>query len=209
MKAIILAAGEGIRIREVFPDTPKGLIPVKGKPIVERLIAQYRDFEVLLNVRAGDAERFRYLGIPLLIEDRPLGNAGAVKFFIKELGDTFIVTHTDIYSDLDPQRLVKAHKDVATMVVKNIAGPKDFGVITYKGNLVTGFSRQRLVNCGIYVFSGDVINYIGDGFQDFDKDLFPKLIADSKLRFYCHEGKWKDIGRLEYWKKVRKNGIET
>lgn len=204
MKVIILAAGEGTRTKEIFPDTPKGLIPVEGKPIAEHLIEQYKDFEVVLNVRASDTARFKYLNIPLLVEDTPLGNAGAIKFFIKELGSIFIATHVDTYSDFDPHKLVKAHKDIATMVVKDIAEPKEFGVITYENDLVTGFTRKRLINCGIYLFSREVVNYIEDGFQDFDRNLFPKLMAQHKLRFYKHEGMWHDIGRVEYWRKEGK-----
>ena len=67
-------------------------------------------------------------------------------------------------------------------------------------DLVSGFTRERLVNCGIYVFSREVVNYIGDGFQDFDRDLFPKLIAQRKLHFYRHQGLWRDIGGVEYWR---------
>lgn len=209
MKVVILAAGEGTRIKEIFPDTPKGLVPVKGRPIVEHLVEQYKDFEVLLNVRARDEAKFKYLGIPLLVEDTPLGNAGAVKFFIKELGGQFIATHVDTYSDLDPRKLIRAHKDIATMAVKDIAGPKEFGVITYNENLVTGFTRERFVNCGVYLFSKEVVNYIGEGFQDLDKDLFPKLIAQQRLHFYKHEGKWHDIGRPDYWKNCKENGGRT
>ena len=204
MKAIILAAGEGTRMKEIFADTPKGLIPIGGKPIVEHLLEQYKDFEVLLNVRSHDAEKFKYLGVPLLEEDTPLGNAGAIKFFIKELGSKFVATHTDIYSDLNPRILEKAHKGVATMAAKDISESKDFGVVTHAGDVVTGFTRERLVNCGVYVFSKEVAKYIGNGFQDLDRDLFPKLIAKRKLHFYRHEGDWCDIGRADYWSKEGK-----
>ena len=204
MKVIILAAGEGRRMKEVFPDTPKGLIPVEGKPIIEYLVEQYKDFEVLLNVRSREADRFKYLGLPLLEEETPLGNAGAIKYFIKELGDKFIAVHTDVYSDIDPHELKKAHKGVATMTVKDLADPKDFGVVTHTGDLVTGFTRERLVNCGMYVFSREIADYITDGFQDLDRDLFPKLIGKQKLHFYRHEGKWNDVGRAEYWRKEKK-----
>lgn len=204
MKIIILAAGEGTRMKELFPGTPKGLIPVKSKPIVEHLIEQCKGLQVYLNVQTGDADKFRYLGVPLLEEDRPIGNAGAIKFFIKELGDRFIAIHVDALSDLNPRKLTKAHRGIATMVVKDTSKPKDFGVITYEGDLVTGFTRERLTNCGMYAFSKEIIDFIGEGFQDLDKDVFPKLISKQKLFFYRHTGKWQDIGRVEYWKGDKK-----
>lgn len=201
MKVIILAAGEGTRTRKFFPDTPKALIPVKGKPMVEHLIDQYKDFDILINVRAKDADRFKYLKLPLLAEEPPLGNAGAIKYFSKDLGDTFIATHTDTYSDLDPKKLIDAHQGCATMVVKDISSPKDFGIVTHEDRLITGFTRNRLINCGIYSFSRGVFDYIGNGFQDFDRDLFPGLIKKKRLYLYEHKGIWEDIGSEEYWKK--------
>ena len=66
MKVIILTAGEGTRTKKFFPDTPKALIPVKGRPIIEHLIAQYKSFDILLNVRREDADKFKYLKLPLL-----------------------------------------------------------------------------------------------------------------------------------------------
>lgn len=202
MKVIILAAGEGTRTKKFFPDTPKPLIPFKGKPMIEHLIAQYKEFDILINVRAEDASKFKYLKLPLLIEKTPLGNAGAIRYFSKELGDNFIATHTDVYTDLNPKRLIDAHEGYATMVVKDISPPKSFGVITHEDRLITGFTRKRLINCGIYSFSREVIGYIGSGFQDFDSDLFPKLIKDKKLYLYEHKGIWEDVGSEEYLSKV-------
>lgn len=204
MKVVILAAGEGTRTRKIFPGTPKGLIKVTGRPVIEYIIEQYKGFEVLVNVRAQDAKRFEYLKLPLLVENEPLGNAGAVKYFSNKLGDNFLATHIDVLSDLDPKRLVSSHKGCATITVKDLSKPKNFGVITHEDGLVTGFTRQRLINCGIYAFSKDVVQYIGEGFQDFDKDLFPRLIKERKLRFYEHKGAWEDIGTEEYWKRREK-----
>ena len=98
MKVILLAAGQGTRTKKLFPDIPKALIPIKGKPAIEYIIEQCKGFDVMLNVRGKDAEKFKYLGLPLLIENTPLGNAGAVKYFSKDLGDKFIATHVDVLS---------------------------------------------------------------------------------------------------------------
>lgn len=203
MKVIILGAGEGTRTRKIFPDIPKALIPVKGKPIIEYIIAVYKGFEVFVNVRKKEADKFKYLNLPLLIEKTPLGNAGAVKYFSKELGNRFIATHVDILTDLDPKKLTGAHQGYATMTVKDLSEPKNFGVITHKDSLVTGFTRKRLINCGIYSFSKEVVKYIGSGFQDFDKDLFPRLIEAKKLYFYEHKGLWEDAGTEAYWAKKK------
>jgi len=167
---------------------------------MELLIEQYKGFDILLNVKESEAESFKYLKLPLLIEKAPLGNAGAVKHFIKELGDRFIATHVDVHSDLDPNELTKAHRGIATMTVKDFSEPKSFGVVTHEDGVVTGFTRKRLVNCGIYSFTKDVVKHIGEGFQDFDKDLFPRLIKEKALYLYEHKGSWEDIGTASYWK---------
>jgi mannose-1-phosphate guanylyltransferase len=203
MKVIILGAGEGTRTRKFFPDIPKALIPLQGRPMIERLIEQYKGFDILVNVRAQDADKFKYLKLPLLIEESPLGNAGAIKYFSRKLGDRFIATHVDIHTDLDPRRLAEAHQGYATMTVKDFAEPKSFGVVTHDGSLVTGFTRKRLINCGIYSFSREVRDYIGEGFQDFDKDLFPRLIAEKKLYLYEHKGMWEDVGTESYWSRSK------
>lgn len=195
MKVIILAAGAGTRTKALYPNTPKPLIPFNGKPIIEHIIDQFKDFDILLNVRAQDVSKFKYLKLPLLIEEKPIGNAGAIKYFSKKLGDHFIAIHTDTYSDLDPALLVNAHQGYATMVVKDLSNPKDFGVVAHEHRLITAFTRKRLVNCGIYSFTSKIFPYIGEGFQDVDNDLFPKLITDRKLYLYEHKGLWQDISR--------------
>lgn len=199
MKVIILAAGKGTRMKKLFPDTPKALIPVRGKPIMEHIIKQFAGFEILLNVSGKEAKAFKYLKLPLLIEETPLGNAGAIKYFSKELGNSFVAIHTDTYSDLNPKDLVNAHQGYVTMTVKDLSKPKDFGVVAHEDRLITGFTRKRLINCGIYSFSKEAVQFIGDGFQDVDKDLFPKLIREKKLFLYEHKGTWEDAGRQEYW----------
>ncbi len=202
MNVIILAAGEGTRTKKIFPGIPKPLIPIRGRPVIEHIIELYKGFDVLLNVRAKDKAKFKYLKLPILAEETPLGNAGAVKYFLKELGEKFIATHTDTYTDINAKKLVASHKGLATMVVKDISEPKAFGIVTHERDLVTGFTRKRLVNCGIYCFSREVVDYIGDGFQDFDKDLFPKLVKNAKLHIYEHKGLFEDMGTEEYWNKT-------
>lgn len=209
MKLVILAAGEGTRTKKLFPHTPKPLIPVNGRPVIEHIIDQFRDFEILVNVRAKDADRFRCLNLPLLLEAKPLGNAGAIKHFSKDLGRRFLAVHTDTYSDLNPKKLVESHRGYATMVVKDLSKPKELGVVTYENRLITGFTRKRFINCGIYSFTSDMLDYIGKGFQDLDNDVFPALIKDKKLYLYEHKGLWEDIGREEYWldlTKIRVSG---
>ena len=219
MKAMILAAGEGKRIKSLFPDMPKPLIPLKGKPLIEYLIEllQKAGTEVLLNIKESQVDRFKYLKLPLLIEDTPLGNAGAIKKFAGQLDDTFLVLHSDIYTDIDINALIKTHQNfvgtnsicasspgaLMTMTVKRLDDGKNYGIVLHEKGKVIGFTRDRLINCGIYVCNKKILKYIGGGFQDLDKDLFPKLLKDKKLFVYMHKGIWCDVGTPDEYSKCK------
>ena len=195
MKAMILCGGAGTRTKEKYPDTPKALIPYKDKPMLEHHLEKLRRFDILLNVRAEDAKHFRKYKLPLLIETHPIGNAGAIRKFIDDLGYRFLVVHNDVYHDINYVALTTVCQGTMIMTAKDIAKEKEFGIVT-KGadNHVTGFTRRRFVNCGVYCMYQKVKNYIDyKKFQDIDKDLVPRLIQANELYYYEHDGKWKAV----------------
>jgi len=205
MNAIILAAGKGERAKKLYPDAPKALIPICGMPMAEYLITMLKGSkmfkEIFLNIRLCDEELFRDFEIPLLLEKEPLGNAGAVKRFSEYLSDVFLVHHCDVLSDLNYRKLFEAFQKndaLGTMTLATPKSPGNFGVPQLKANKIVGFRRDEkakgLVNGGIYFFKKEVISLIGDGFQDLDRDLFPKLIEKNELSYYIHPGSWMDVG---------------
>ena len=196
MKAIILCGGMGTRAKEKYPDTPKALMPYKDKPMLEHHLEKLKMFDVMLNVRADEAKHFYKYKLPLLIETYPIGNAGAIRKFIDELGYRFMVVHNDVYHDIDYVALTTVCQGTMIMAIKDIARDKEFGIVT-KGtdNHVVGFTRRRFINCGVYCMYQKVGKYIDYGkFQDIDKDLIPRLIEANELYYYEHKGLWKDIG---------------
>jgi len=212
--AIILAGGKGTRVKSLFPNVPKALIPVNNIPILERIIKQLKDFTIFINVNEDEKKYFEYLNLPLLVEFQRYGNAGAIRQFYKMLGNRFLVIHTDVLSNIDMNQLWKEHCERAdckgheligsvTMTVKNIGNPKSFGLVIQEyPNKVVGFTRNRFINCGVYCMDKEVIKFIdGNSFQDFDRDLFPKLIKENLLYTYIHKGIWFDIGNKEFWRK--------
>lgn len=214
IKALILAAGKGERMKSLFPDTPKSLIPFKGKPLIEhfiKLLHKYKIKDILLNIKDNDINRFRYLKLPVLIETKPLGNAGAIKKFIHQLGERFLVFHGDLYTDVNIDKLIKAHlsqKGLMTMMIKRISTGKNLGLVVREKERVIGFTRERFVNCGIYICHKKISNYIGQGFQDLDQDLFPVLIKDKMLFTYTHQGVWYDLGTPESYREYNKSPVQ-
>lgn len=196
MKAMILCGGLGTRTKKEYPDTPKALILHKDKPMLERHLKALNRFDVVLNVRADEAKHFYKYKLPLLIEANPIGNAGAIRKFIDELGYRFLVIHNDIYHDIDYVAMTTICQGTVIMAAKDIAKEKEFGIVTKGKNYhVTEFTRRRFINCGAYCMYRKVGSYIKYGkFQDIDKDLIPKLIKANELYYYEHKGKWKDIG---------------
>ena len=185
-----------MRTKEKYPGTPKALVPYKDKPMLEYHLKALRRFDVVLNVRADEAKHFEKYKLPTLVETSAIGNAGAIRRFIDELGYRFLVIHNDVYHDIDYVALTTVCQGTMIMAAKDIARDKEFGIVTKgKDNHVTGFTRRRFVNCGVYCMYQNVKKYIEYGkFQDIDRDLVPRLIEANELYYYEHKGKWKDIG---------------
>jgi len=205
MNALILAAGEGSRAKESYPDIPKALIPVCGAPMAQLLIATLKGLglfdEIFLNVRLQDEKFFHELEVPLLLEKEPLGNAGAIKRFSEYLSDVFLVHHCDVFSDINYKELYEAFQKSGAFGIMALVTPKkpgNFGIPQLKTDRIVGFRRdenaKNLVNGGMYFFKKEIISLIDDGFQDLDRDLFPKLIERRELSYYIHSGSWMDVG---------------
>ena len=205
LTAIILSAGEGNRAKEHYPDIPKALIPVCGLPMAEYLDKILKGSglfkTVFFNVRLEDERFFHDYDAPLLLEEKPYGNAGALRKFSEYLSNPFLAHHCDVFSDINYRKLYETFLEnnaLATMTLATPKKPGSFGVPQLKKNRIVGFRREekasKLVNAGVYFFKREAISLIEDGFQDLDKDLFPKLIEKNELSYYIHPGSWMDVG---------------
>lgn len=205
LTAVILAAGEGNRAKEHYPNIPKALIPVCELPMadyLDKILKGSGLFKtVFFNVRLDEERFFHDYDAPLLLEEKPYGNAGALKKFSEYLSDPFLAHHCDVFSDLSYRELYDAflkNNALATMTLATPKKPGAFGVPQLRKNRIVGFRREdnarKLVNAGIYFFRKEIISLIGDGFQDLDKDLFPKLIEKNELAYFIHSGSWIDVG---------------
>ena len=201
MKVLILAGGRGNRVKSYYPNTIKPLVTILGKPILEILLNQLKDFDVFININQEDVEKLKQYEnkVKLLIEDKRMGKAQPIREILEKYNEDILVIHCDIFTDLNFNKFIdktKDNKELMTMVVRNISKGKAFGVAVFdEHKKVYGFTRERYVNTGIYLVRPGIKEYIKkEIYQDIDADLFPKLIKDKVLGVYIHNGTWWDVG---------------
>jgi len=227
MKAVIMAGGEGTRLRPVTCGIPKPMVPVLNKPVMEYTIellkkhsitdvaATLAYFPAVITDYFEDGHEFG-VNLKYYIEHTPLGTGGSVKNAEEFFNDTFIVISGDALTDIDLEEAVEFHKakgSKATLVLKKVSIPLEYGVvITDENGKITSFMEKPswgevfsdTINTGIYVLEPEVLNYYkkGDNF-DFSKDLFPKLLRDNIPMYgYVTRDYWNDIGDLKVYKEV-------
>lgn len=219
IRAIIMAGGEGVRLRPLTMYLPKPLVPVMGKPLMSyamQLLKRHgvEDVGVTLwyqpkKVRAafgrGEKEKMR---LQYFEETEPLGTAGSIKLAEDKIKDTFFVLSGDGLTDCDLTKAMAFHKEkkaLATLVLKRVSVPLPYGVVmTEEDGRIIRFVEKpdwsgvysNLVNTGIYILEREVLDFIDDHEAvDFGKDLFPLLLKNKeRLYGYEMEGYWCDVG---------------
>ncbi len=224
MQAVVMAGGEGTRLRPLTLTRPKPLVPVCNKPIMEHIInllqrQNFKEIYATLHYLAdeivsafGDGSG---LGVKMKysVEDIPLGTAGSVGQLRDSLKGTFLIISGDALCDFDLAKAIKFHKEkgsIATLVLTQVKNPLEFGVvITDEDGSITRFMEKPswgevfsdTVNTGIYILDEKVFEYIEKDRQvDFSKDVFPRILEDGKpLYGYVAGGYWCDIGNLKQY----------
>jgi len=225
MRAMILAAGLGTRLRPLTEEISKPMVPIVNRPVMEHivdLLARHGFHRLYVNLHYhpdiitshfGDGGRWG-LSITYSLEEELLGTAGGVKKLADRLGgDTFLVISGDALTDLDLTALMafhKAHGRIATLVITPVKDPSKYGVvITEEDGRITGFqekpsreeARSYVANSGIYVFEPEVLEMIPAGFYDFGSQLFPRFLEEGIPFYgYRHEDYWNDVGSMEEYK---------
>ncbi|MGH4033394.1 sugar phosphate nucleotidyltransferase [Actinomycetota bacterium Odt1-20B] len=220
MKAVVMAGGEGTRLRPLTLQLPKPLLPVAGQPIMEhvlRLLRRHGLTETVVTVQYlsglvrdsfGDGAR---LGMELdyVEEETPLGTAGSVKNAERQLaGEPFVVISGDALTDIDLSELIAYHrqkKALVTVCLTRVPDPREFGItIVDADGRVERFLEKPAwgqvfsdtVNTGIYVMEPEVLDHVAEGVPvDWSGDVFPRLLAEGYPVYgYVAEGYWEDVG---------------
>ncbi|MDW8105064.1 MAG: NDP-sugar synthase, partial [Armatimonadota bacterium] len=221
MQAVILAGGQGTRLRPLTAHTPKPMVPLFDRPVMEhalRLLRKHGIQQVFVTLSYRAREIIDYFGggsrwgmrIHYSIEDEPMGTAGGVRRFASLLHDTFLVISGDAVTDFDLSEAVAFHRRkgaVATMLLYSVEDPTPFGIVeTDSDGRVRQFLEKpslnevftNTVNTGIYVLEPYALRLVPDDQPyDFSRNLFPRLLANNDPFFgFRARGYWCDIGNL-------------
>ena len=229
MKAVVMAGGEGTRLRPMTASMPKPLLPIVNRPIMEhvlRLLRRHGFEETVVTVQFlaslvrnyfGDGEEFG-MTLHYATEETPLGTAGSVKNAEDMLKDEpFLVISGDALTDINLTDLVKFHEDkgaLVTVCLTRVPDPLEFGItIVDDDGKVQRFLEKPTwgqvfsdtVNTGIYVMQPEVFDYVAEGeVVDWSGDVFPQLLAEGKAIYgYVADGYWEDVGTLESYIRVQ------
>lgn len=219
MKGIIMAGGEGTRLRPLTCDCPKPMIRLMNRPVMYWAIALMKrhgivDIAATLGYQPdaitdafGDGGE---LGVRLqyFIERTPLGTAGGVRQAAGFLDETFVVLSGDGVTDLDIARAAAFHRErgaLATLVLRRADNPMEYGVVDVDaGGRVVSFHEKPnwsevlsdTVNTGIYILEPEVLERIpGDRPCDFGHELFPRMVkAGLPVYGFVTDDYWCDVG---------------
>ncbi len=230
-QAVILASGEGVKMRPFTYEIPKPLIPVNGRPLLEYTIELLRQHEIkniiitishlgdLIKQHFGDGSKFG-VSIQYVHESKPTGTAGALKSTQKYLEDApFLMMYADVLLNLDLTEFLQAHQNMkaaaSTIALTSVADPSSYGAVKLRGTRVVEFSEKpvisgnvsRLVFAGIAAFDQAVFDAFpkkNRGKLSLEQDIFPKLIKEGRLYGYPFEGQWFDVSTPKAYESVIK-----
>jgi mannose-1-phosphate guanylyltransferase len=216
MKAMVLAAGLGTRLRPLTYEITKPMVPVLDRPVMEHiveLLERHGFDEVIANLHYFPDSIREYFGerLSYRFEEELLGTAGGVRGCAEFFGEEpFLVISGDALTDIDLGAFVARHREaggVATLAVKQVADTREYGVVLHdREGRITGFQEKPapeealsdLGNCGIYLFEPRIFDYFpARPFVDWAQDVFPVLL-ENDVPFHIHEVReyWNDVGSL-------------
>jgi mannose-1-phosphate guanylyltransferase/phosphomannomutase len=221
MKAVIMAGGFGTRLRPLTCNTPKPMVPLMNKPMMEHIVALLTTHGIthligslfyqpeVITGYFGDGKSFG-VTMDYVRAEADYGTAGSVRNATYGMEERILVISGDVLTDFDLTAALRFHESKgarATIVLSHAKNPLQFGVvITAQDGKVTRFLEKPswgevfsdTINTGIYILEPDVLDLIPYREEyDFSKNLFPLLLRqDIGLYGYVADGYWRDIGNL-------------
>jgi mannose-1-phosphate guanylyltransferase / phosphomannomutase len=233
MKAVIMAGGEGTRLRPLTSNAPKPMLPLANRPMMEHIIDLLREHgieEIVVTVAFmanairtyfGDGSDFG-VKISYATEDQPLGTAGSVRNAKDELDERFLVISGDVLTDIDLSKIIATHEEkgaLATIGLIAVENPLEFGiVITRDDGSIERFLEKPTwgqvfsdtINTGIFVLEPEIFDHIAaDRPVDFSGEVFPAVLeAGLPLYGAVAEGYWEDVGTLDAYLRSHKDILD-
>jgi mannose-1-phosphate guanylyltransferase/phosphomannomutase len=235
MKAVIMAGGEGTRLRPLTSLRPKPMVPIVNQPVMEHIVGLVKHHgidEIVATLAFMPAVIQDYFGageewgvqIEYAVEESPLGTAGSIKnaAHLLDTDEPFLVISGDAITDIDLTEVIAFHKDrgaAVTIALKRVPDPLDFGVvITAEDGRIERFLEKPtwgqvfsdMINTGLYVVEPWVLDYIpADTPFDWSADVFPKLMEDGHPLFgVAAEAYWCDVGSRESYMDVHRDILD-
>lgn len=221
---VIMAGGLGRRLYPLTEKTPKPMLLVGGKPILETILeslvsAGFNKFYIAVNFKAekikdhfGDGTKWG-IDIEYIHENIRLGTAGALSLLPDLPSEPIIVMNGDILTNVSYDGLLQFHNQnraVATMAVRKYDFEVPYGVVNLEGSTIKGIEEKPVqnffVNAGIYVLSPEVLSHVpANEFYDMPT-LFEKLIANDNKRVSAYPLReyWLDIGISDEFDKAQR-----
>lgn len=227
-QALILAAGQGIKMRPYTYEMPKPMMPVKKRPILEHIINQLRDVDIRdivivigylgdqIQNYFGDGSRFG-VKIRYIEEQKQTGTAGPLRLARQVLHDQpFLMVYGDVLADIDLRAFIDYHLQfgqTATLALTSVPDPSAYGAVRMNGQRVVEIiekpknsaSVSRLVTAGVQILDPGIYQHIPTKeFSMLEEDVFPVLAKEGKLSGYLFEGKWFDVGTPDVYERALK-----
>src|SRR6266508_3009718 len=234
MKAVIMAGGEGSRLRPLTSNMPKPMLPLLNAPMMEHIVSLLKrhgfdDIVVTVAYMAnvirtyfGDGSEF---GVRMVYatEEHPLGTAGSVRNAMDELDDRFLVISGDVLTDIDLGAMLTFHdekKALATIGLCHVENPREFGIVITRdeGSIERCLEKPTwgqvfsdTINTGIFVFEPEIFDHIPpDQAVDFSSEVFPRLLEEEQPVFGAiTDGYWEDVGTLEAYVRAHKDALDA
>jgi mannose-1-phosphate guanylyltransferase / phosphomannomutase len=234
VKAVIMAGGEGTRLRPLTSNQPKPMLPMANRPMMEHvvhLLRQHGMTDIVVTVAfMANAIRTYFgdgseLGVRMVYatEETPLGTAGSVLNAREELDDRFVVISGDVLTDIDLSAVIDFHERkgaMATLALCSVENPLEFGiVITNEDGTIERFLEKPTwgqvfsdtINTGIYVLEPEIFDFIPEGRPvDFSSEVFPEVLEAGRPIFgYVAQGYWEDVGTTEAYLRAHQDILDT
>ncbi|MBV8637523.1 MAG: NDP-sugar synthase [Candidatus Eremiobacteraeota bacterium] len=224
MQAIVLVGGEGTRLRPLTYGTPKPMVPIMGVPFLARTMERLSEAgirDVILPAGYMPEAIRQYFGdgsqlgmkITYVIEETPLGTAGALKNVEQHITGPFFVLNGDILTSLDLRAMVAEHErkgGIGLLHLIRVEDPSAFGCVVHdESGRISAFVEKppretaptNEINAGTYLFKREILDMIPAGRNvSIERETFPEVIASGKgLYAYTTDDYWIDLGRPEQY----------
>ena len=227
--AIILAGGQGLKMRPFTFEMPKGMIPVNNRPVLLHTVENLRrhdvrDIIISLGHQGGKIKQYfgdgSKFGVHITYIEQGKNESGTAAPLLqakKSIGNQpFFLYYGDVLANIDLNDMVDFHLSapgsVATMALTTVAKSSDWGVVRLQGSRVYSFLEKpdarkdlsRVINAGVYIFEPKIFEYLKLETKRIEKEIIPKLVNEHKLAGYLFAGQWFDVGNPDSYQQATK-----